>query len=239
MWSKVVKPGTKIISMGQPRLPLPLPLPPQAPPVVSDRPIPPNAKRLEHASDIYTADGPYMLPFDGCDQRVHTFRPVDVMAALGQLEIYEKLRVRAPQKRWANLDGDVLRSGSVREMDDPEICLGQGIAKIPELQGQSTRWYVDILEGEVMRTFREKDETAHLNGDSVFQWDRYASSNLQEIGRQKHLRAGLSIVASWVEFVMGEQHVGLIGQKLVDKQGREFFAVVGWKTSLSSKCIEY
>jgi hypothetical protein len=163
------------------------------------------------------------------------------MTALAQLEIYWKLRTLVPPKRWANLDGDVVKSGRVQGLDNPEVCLWNGLGDyFPELQRyKGPRWYIDILEGEVMRNFREKDEAAHLNGDPVHQWDRHASKKHQETGRPKTFKSSFSIVASWVEVIMDKEDAekaGLIGMEMgTDNEGRKIFAVVGVKASLDSK----
>jgi len=59
---------------------------------------------------------------------------------------------------------------------------------------------------------------------------------LQEVGWQRNLRSGFSIVASWEEFVMtrdeAEEEARLIGIEIApDSQDCKIFAAVGSKTS--------
>ncbi|MCJ1422910.1 hypothetical protein MMC29_000790 [Sticta canariensis] len=235
-WTKYVKAGTKILLKRAPDFSLPSP--PQAPLTSSKRTsseVSAAAKLSEYPSSIYTADGPYKLPFPGCDERVYTFRPVDCQAAVAQLEIYRKLRAIAPPKRWANLAGEVVKGGRVGEVEDPEACLGKALAgPFPQLPNNVACWHIDVLESEVTRNFRGKEEAAHLDGDPVHQWDRYPSQELQDVGRKRHFRAGFSIVASWKEIDMTEEDAekaGFIGMNIaVDGHSRRAFAVVGFKS---------
>ncbi|KAJ8124423.1 hypothetical protein O1611_g9217 [Lasiodiplodia mahajangana] len=240
--SNYVKAGTKILLKRSPDFSLPSP--PQAPPTSSKRTssdATAAAELSDYPSSIYTADGPYKLPFPGCDERVYTFRPLDCQAAVAQLEIYRKLRAIAPPRRWANLAGEVVKGGRVGEVEDPEVCLGKALTgPFPQLPNNVVCWHIDVLESEVTRNFRGKDEAAHMDGDPVHQWIRYPSQELQDVGRKRHFRAGFSIVASWKEIDMTEEEearkAGFIGMSIaVDGHSRRAFAVVGFKFPLVSK----
>lgn len=154
---------------------------------------------------------------------------------MAQLEIYWKLRVIAPPKRWANLAGEVVKGRRIGGVEDPEVYLRKALAgPFPKLLNNIAYWHINILESKVTRNFRGKEEAAHMDGDPVHQWDRYSSQELQDVRQKRHFRAGFSIVASWKEIDITEEDAekaGFIGMNItVVSHSRNVFAVVGFRS---------
>lgn len=198
------------------------------PPQTSTSP-PTSAALLEH-SEIWKADGLYTLPFFGCEERTYRFYPFREHAHLRALGLYKKLRTCAPPERWSDLCGNALTCGRPTAPDGPQVNMGPVLAgDVNKLLGTTECSYVLILKARCMKSFGDRDRSANLDGDSIYQWVSYASLEHAQAGVVDSLCSGYSIVGNWVELDVSQvnraKRVRLAGKKIVVEKRRVFAAV--------------
>jgi len=194
-WKDEVKSDTYIVLK---RMPTPLLFVP--PPSPSKRPETSfsDVKALQHPSHIYTATGLHKPPYSGCDESVFRFWGSLHATGLFEMEIYRQLRLCAPSGRWAGLDGDVVKTGTITALDHPDACFGRVLADTLTGGNLPLCWHIVILKAKISKGFRDKEEGAHLHGDSVYRWDRYPSRKHAEVGLREAFCSSYSIMAEKV-----------------------------------------
>jgi len=203
MWASEVKPSAEIVlrpsvTFGSSLISPPLAPPPSPPPQTSIFP-PPSAPLLEY-SEIWNAKGLHTLPFSGCGDQIFRFFGHTLPASLESLNQYGKLRERAPPERWSDLRGNVVAFGRATAPDEPQVNIGPVLAgRLSELQNIGEGRYVLIRKAQVIKTFRDKDVSAHLDGDSIYQWVSYPSLEHAQAGLVESLGSGYPIVGNWID----------------------------------------
>lgn len=224
--------------------------PPALPPLLSLVPSQTSTSTplLTH-SGIWKADGLRTLPFFGCEGRNFRFYPFSQHASLEALSLYQKLRTRAPPERWSDLYGNALTCGRPTGQDSLQVNIGPVLAgDLPELQDTGECRYVLVLKARCMKSSQDKDGSAHLDGDPIYQWVPFVSLEHAQIGVVESLGLGYSIVGTWAELDVSKVHrkklMQLAGKKFVVEKRRIFAAVdaasfTGWRERMRLLCSIY
>ncbi|KAF2258629.1 hypothetical protein CC78DRAFT_621668 [Lojkania enalia] len=242
MWASQVNPGavivlrTSVTSGSSLFLPPP---PPPPPPTPQTSKTPPISAPLLKYSEIWNAEGPHTLPFSGCGDRIFSFFGHSIPASLESLNLYRKLRERAPPERWSDLHGNAVLCGRATALDRPQVNIGPVLAgRLSELQGIGGCSYVLVRKAELIRSFRDKDASAHLDGDSIYQWVSYLSLEHAQAGLVESLGLGYSIVGNWAELNISKtitvKWAHLVSKKMVVEEGKinavvDALSFTGWQ----------
>jgi hypothetical protein len=237
MWETEVKPGTKLLLRG---LPPPIPSvysPPAPPPPPSSPPPGPSTfdqfsnpvRLLEHDLAILNAKGCYRLPFSGCEDRVFKFWDNSSDCFPQELGLYLTFRNRTPLEQWSNLAGNFSTTGNIVSLNRPTVSIGPAFAgHIKQLEKMRKERYVIVEKGKLSKVFRDKDESAHFDGDNMYRWMPYPSWERAKEGLIAALSSGFSIEATWIELNMSSERAAelcLIGKEVCNEE-EMFFAVV-------------
>ncbi|KAF2007859.1 hypothetical protein P154DRAFT_528527 [Amniculicola lignicola CBS 123094] len=219
---------SEVVSKSSRDSPSPPPPPSSVPPQTSISP-PTSAALLRHL-EIWKADGLYTLPFFGCEERTYRFYPFREHAHIKALNLYKKLRTCAPPERWSDLCSNTLMCSRPTAPDGPQVNIGPVLAgDLNELLGTMECSYVLILKARCMKSFGDRDGSAHLDGDSIYQWVSYVSLEHAQAGVVDSLCSGYSIVGNWVELDVSKvsrvKRVRLAGKNIVVEKHRIFAAV--------------
>jgi len=195
---------------------------------VESTPPPSSVLPLEY-SKIWEAEGLHTLPFSGCGDRIFRFYGHSTPTSLQSLKIYRKLRESAPPERWSDLDGNRVAFGHVISPDHSQVNIGLALAgRLGELQSG----YILIRKAKLARSFHDKVVSAHLDGDSVYQWVAYPSLGHAQMGLVESLSLGYSVVGAWAELdvsEVGTAGLGCFAGMEFVVESRKIFAAVGFK----------
>ena len=243
MWASDVKPGAKIVlrpSVNSGSYSPPPPPPPSLPPQTSAPPS--TSAPLLKPSEVWDAKGPHTLPFHNCGNRIFRFFDYSIPESLELLNQYRTLIERAPPERWSDQHGNAVAAGSATALDRPQVNIGPVLAgRLSGLQDKGGCRYVVVLRARLNKRIRDKDVSAHLDGDSIYQWAPYSSLEQAQAEVVESLGLGYSIMGSWAVLDVSKVSTAKLAHfagKIFVVGNRKVFAVVdavssrGWRRRL-------
>jgi hypothetical protein len=231
MWAEEVKPDSIVYL----RSPPPHYLNASPPPYVSG-PQPPKMPTTSYKrlgmNQIWDAEGYHKLCFAGSPDKALNFMVNSLKTNYEILALYLRIRSLAIPERWADLHGNMPTNGQAVGLDYPQVNVGPVLAG--RIAGLENCVYVIVVRAMMSKILREREGDgypAHLHGNSIYMWIPYPSRQHAVAGLEECLGNSYSVVATWAEFDLSKfdrsSLGGFAGRVVRDRDGREFFAVVG------------